>query len=52
MDPEVVKEFLRGEHCLFGGTGWWKYEFCYGKIIVHAHVEQVLRESTLYVPLS
>ncbi len=31
MDPEVVKEFLMGEYCLYGGTGWWKYEFCYGK---------------------
>jgi hypothetical protein len=32
MDPEVVKEFLLGEYCLHGGTGWWKYEFCYGKL--------------------
>lgn len=28
---KVVKEFLRGEYCLYGGSGWWKYEFCYGK---------------------
>lgn len=31
MDPEVVKAFLLGDYCLHGGTGWWKYEFCYGK---------------------
>ena len=31
MDPEVVKEFLLGDYCLHGGTGWWKYEFCFGK---------------------
>ena len=31
MDPQVVKEFLMGDYCLYGGTGWWKYEFCYGK---------------------
>lgn len=30
MDPQVVKEFLKGDYCLHGGTGWWKYEFCYG----------------------
>ena len=30
MDPEVVKEFLLGDYCLYGGSGWWKYEFCYG----------------------
>ena len=28
---QVVKEFLKGEYCLYGGSGWWKYEFCYGK---------------------
>ncbi len=33
MDPQVVKEFLMGDYCLYGGTGWWKYEFCYGEII-------------------
>ena len=32
-DPEIVQSFLMGDHCLYGGTGWWKYEFCYGKII-------------------
>ena len=31
MPAQVVKEFLRGEYCLYGGSGWWKYEFCYGK---------------------
>ena len=30
MDPEMVKKFLLGKHCLTGGAGWWKYEFCYG----------------------
>ena len=31
-DPIVVQEFLMGKHCLYGGSGWWKYEFCYGKV--------------------
>ena len=30
-DPQIVRDFLMGDHCLYGGTGWWKYEFCYGK---------------------
>ena len=39
MDPEVVKQFLKGEYCLYGGTGWWKYEFCYGKKVDQFHEE-------------
>ena len=31
LSLQVVKEFLKGEYCLYGGSGWWKYEFCYGK---------------------
>ncbi|VDM50579.1 unnamed protein product, partial [Toxocara canis] len=31
-------EFLTGKQCLYGGgTGWWKYEFCYGKRVVQYH---------------
>jgi len=39
MDPEVVKQFLKGDYCLYGGTGWWKYEFCYGKTVDQYHEE-------------
>jgi len=39
MDVEIVKQFLKGEHCLVGGSGWWKYEFCYGKKVDQFHVE-------------
>jgi len=39
MDPQVVKEFLKGEYCLYGGSGWWKYEFCYGKKVNQYHEE-------------
>merc|ERR1719481_1564110 len=39
MDPAIVKEFLRGEYCLYGGSGWWKYEFCYGKKVDQYHEE-------------
>ena len=39
MDPEVVKQFLKGDYCLYGGMGWWKYEFCYGKKVDQYHEE-------------
>ena len=40
MDPEVVQEFLLGEYCLHGGTGWWSFEFCYGKKVDQYHQEK------------
>ncbi|VDN32906.1 unnamed protein product [Gongylonema pulchrum] len=31
---EENRYLLSGRHCLYGGgTGWWKYEFCYGKSV-------------------
>jgi len=39
MDPQVVKQFLKGEYCLYGGSGWWKYEFCYGMKVDQYHEE-------------
>ncbi|KAJ8921460.1 hypothetical protein NQ315_003078 [Exocentrus adspersus] len=39
-DSSPVESFLRGKHCLNGGTGWWKFEFCYGKSVEQYHVEK------------
>ncbi|XP_060821461.1 endoplasmic reticulum lectin 1 isoform X1 [Bombus pascuorum] len=39
-EASPVKNFLSGENCLHGGNGWWKYEFCYGHIIIQYHVER------------
>lgn len=36
-DTTPVKDFLSGKHCLIGGTGWWKYEFCYGRYVRQFH---------------
>jgi hypothetical protein len=36
---QFLEEFLSGRHCLTGGTGWWKYELCYGKHIRQFHVK-------------
>lgn len=30
---KIVQQFLRGDVCLHGGTGWWKYEVCHGKTV-------------------
>ncbi|KAL4715309.1 hypothetical protein ACJJTC_004761 [Scirpophaga incertulas] len=38
LDDSPVRAFLNGENCLNGGTGWWKYEFCYGKHVAQYHV--------------
>lgn len=38
MSP--VKSFLRGDTCLNGGSGWWRYEFCYGKSVTQYHTQE------------
>ncbi|XP_030748881.1 endoplasmic reticulum lectin 1 [Sitophilus oryzae] len=40
VDTTPVRLFLQGKHCLYGGTGWWKFEFCYGKSIEQFHIEK------------
>ncbi len=38
VDREFLEAFLSGRECLPGGTGWWKYEICYGKHVIQFHV--------------
>lgn len=40
IDTSPVESFLSGKNCLNGGTGWWKYEFCYGKTVEQYHIEK------------
>lgn len=40
IDTSPVESFLAGKNCLNGGSGWWKYEFCYGKSVKQYHVEK------------
>ena len=40
IDTSPVEGFLSGKNCLHGGTGWWKYEFCYGRSVEQYHVEK------------
>jgi len=39
-DLLLLRQFLSGEHCLTGGTGWWRHEFCYGKHIHQYHKDK------------
>ena len=36
----MSKSFFLGQHCLYGGSGWWKYEFCYGQKVDQYHEEK------------
>ncbi|XP_027060593.1 endoplasmic reticulum lectin 1-like [Pocillopora damicornis] len=39
-DNLLTASFLSGDYCLVGGgSGWWKYEFCYGKQVTQFHQE-------------
>jgi hypothetical protein len=39
VDREFLEGFLSGRECLPGGTGWWRYEICYGKHVIQFHVK-------------
>lgn len=36
-DKDVINSFISGTQCLNGGTGWWKYEVCFGKHVIQYH---------------
>lgn len=38
---EYLERFFTGQDCLTGGTGWWKYEICYGKQVIQFHVKEI-----------
>ncbi|CAK1540714.1 unnamed protein product [Leptosia nina] len=46
-DDSPVRAFLNGENCLNGGTGWWKYEFCYGQHVVQYHIDRAGERTSL-----
>ncbi|CAF5034190.1 unnamed protein product, partial [Rotaria socialis] len=47
VDREFLQNFLSGKECLPGGTGWWKYEICYGRHVIQYHEEGQHRVSIL-----
>ncbi|VDO61435.1 unnamed protein product [Heligmosomoides polygyrus] len=36
---DTVNRIISGRECIYGGEGWWKYEFCYGKSVLQYHIE-------------
>lgn len=36
-DQSLVDSFLSGDYCLYGGSGWWKHEYCHGKQVIQFH---------------
>ncbi|KAK6055408.1 glucosidase II beta subunit-like protein [Cooperia oncophora] len=36
---DTVNRILSGRECIYGGEGWWRYEFCYGKTVLQYHQE-------------
>ncbi|XP_067624172.1 endoplasmic reticulum lectin 1 isoform X2 [Eurosta solidaginis] len=47
-DLTAIKDFISGNNCLTGGTGWWKYEFCYGRHVRQFHKDKQ-SESELFL---
>nr|CAD7193930.1 unnamed protein product [Timema douglasi] len=46
-DTSPVSSFLSGKSCLTGGSGWWKYEFCYGLSVDQYHLEKDGSKTTI-----
>lgn len=38
-DKSLIRQFLSGSFCLDGGSGWWLYEFCFGRHVLQYHKE-------------
>ncbi|KAI6241367.1 Glucosidase II beta subunit-like protein [Aphelenchoides fujianensis] len=38
-DAKMLAAFWRGEACMYGGTGYWKFEFCHLKSVSQFHDE-------------
>uniref|UniRef100_A0A914EMG4 Endoplasmic reticulum lectin 1 n=1 Tax=Acrobeloides nanus TaxID=290746 RepID=A0A914EMG4_9BILA len=38
-EAQIIQDFWAGRSCLYGGSGWWKYEFCYGRKVIQYHEE-------------
>lgn len=50
-DKALLRQFLKGEFCLTGNSGWWSYEFCYGKHVKQYHIDKVSGRTIVMVGL-
>ncbi|XP_052269325.1 endoplasmic reticulum lectin 1-like isoform X1 [Dreissena polymorpha] len=39
-DKSLLRDFLAGDYCIHGGSGWWKHEFCYKKHAKQYHEDK------------
>lgn len=39
-EKAMMEAFFKGDSCLTGGTGWWKFEICYGKHVIQFHEDE------------
>lgn len=46
-DISPIRDFLSGSSCLTGGSGWWKYEFCFGRYVRQIHYEKNSEETSV-----
>lgn len=46
-DFSPIRDFLSGSSCLTGGSGWWKYEFCFGRYVRQIHYEKNSEETSV-----
>ncbi|CAG2116286.1 unnamed protein product, partial [Medioppia subpectinata] len=47
FDSKILQNFLSGDLCLHGGTGWWRYEFCYGNKVEQYHEEKGVKKTVI-----
>lgn len=45
-DKKMIDLFFKGELCLNGGSGWWKFEICYGKHVIQYHEDEHTKQRT------
>ncbi|XP_064623372.1 endoplasmic reticulum lectin 1-like isoform X2 [Lineus longissimus] len=41
---QLLRDFLNGDYCLTGGSGWWRHEFCFSKHVSQYHDSKDGRE--------
>lgn len=47
FDSKILANFLSGDLCLRGGSGWWRYEFCYGNKVEQYHEEKGIKKQII-----
>jgi endoplasmic reticulum lectin 1 len=46
LNLQLANDFWHGKTCIYGGSGWWQYELCYGRKVVQFHESRSGKERT------